>query len=653
MAGLFAYEKMYNHFELPSNIDDGSQELSTAPTTPDGSLTFSPVLGNLILDDEISVENNDAATIMNSSAHSAMKNVCCIGAGYVGGPTAAIMALNNPQTSFSVVDKDPLRIQQWNSKHLPIHEPGLPEIIRICRDGTRGFTLPCSFNNKGKVSMEWQEEIYIPARSPNLFFSNNVERCMSEADMIIIAVNTPTKEYGIGAGKATDMTAVESVVRDIAKYARNGTIVVEKSTVPCRTSDFITNTLKIHRPNDTFPILSNPEFLSAGTAVHNLLYPDRVLIGSSRTPTHTYSTTALASHHLTSIYHFLPPSKIIHTSLASSELSKLVSNAMLAQRISSINSIACIAEHINAEISSVSAAVGADTRIGDKYLKAGIGFGGSCFKKDVRSLVYLAEGLGLSEVAQYWEAALGVNEWVGKRWVKRVMECIGGGMGMGGLRGKKVAVLGYAFKRGTGDVRESLAKGVLERLARERPREAVVWDEGCDGKVLREEIKEFEWVSVENCLYAACEGADALLICRELEDPVDSGEENKRKVKQPRTFIGIYPTETELLQLSKNLASLPGTGHDHEDPLGRLYLEPECEEGCEKCIKEREDADKKKGKVEERIDWRRIVKGMNAPRWIFDGRGIVDRVTMEEIGREMGVEVRVVGVGRKSEFGEW
>ncbi|PQE14941.1 UDP-glucose 6-dehydrogenase protein [Rutstroemia sp. NJR-2017a WRK4] len=624
---------MTDHFELPSNLDNDLHDLSTAPTTPDGSLTCSPVLRNLTLDDEISVGNNDAATIMSSSPYSTLKNVCCVGAGYVGGPTAAILALNNPLIKFSVLDKDPLRIQQWNSKHLPIHETGLPEIIRICRDGTRSFTLPSNPDLKGGVM---KEDIHIPARSPNLFFSTDVEKCMREADMIIIAVNTPTKNYGIGAGKATDMTAVEAVVRDIARWARDRTIVVEKSTVPCRTSEFISGLLRTHRPTHTFPILSNPEFLSAGTAIQDLLSPDRVLIGSS--------PTSHATHLLTSLYHFLPPAKIIHTSLASSELSKLVSNAMLAQRISSINSIACIAENIGADIADISAAVGADTRIGDKYLRAGIGFGGSCFKKDIGCLVYLAEGLGLHEVAGYWRGVVGMNEWVRRRWVERVVGCVGGG-----LRGKRVGVLGWAFKRGTGDVRESVAGEVLAGVLGERPDEVRVWDGGCEGEVLREEVGGLEGrerVRVMEGLYAACEGADVLLICRELEDPIPSPEEPKGEVKEPISFTGLYPTEMELLQLSKTLSSISGAGE--ADPLNRLNPEPACEQDCEKC--EREIRKMKGGDKQERIDWKRIIKGMNAPRWMFDGRGCLDEGMMGKIARELGVEVRVVGVGRGCDF---
>ncbi|PQE09210.1 UDP-glucose 6-dehydrogenase protein [Rutstroemia sp. NJR-2017a BBW] len=525
-----------------------------------------------------------------------------------GGPTAAILALNNPLITFSVLDKDPLRIRQWNSKHLPIHETGLPEIIRICRDGTRSFTL----SRNPDIS---KEELHIPARAPNLFFSTDVEKCMREADMIIIAVNTPTKNYGIGAGKATDMTAVEAVVRDVARWARDGTVLVEKSTVPCRTGEFIAGLLRTHRPTHTFPILSNPEFLSAGTAIQDLLSPDRVLIGSSPT-----SPSPHATHHLTSLYHFLPPAKIIHTSLASSELSKLVSNAMLAQRISSINSIACIAEHLWARIREL-----------------GIG-----------CLVYLAEGLGLHEVAGYWRGVVGMNEWVRRRWVERVVGCVGGGMA--GLRGKRVAVLGWAFKRGTGDVRESVAGEVLAGVLGERPDEVRVWDGGCEGEVLREEVRGLEGrerVRVEEGLYAACEGADVLLICRELEDPIPSPEEPKGEVKEPISFTGLYPTEMELLQLSKTLSSISGAGE--ADPLNRLNPEPACEPDCEKCEREKKDRDRKT-KGEGRTDWKRIIKGMNTPRWIFDGRGVLDKGVMEKIGRELGVEVRVVGVGSGCDF---
>ncbi|TGO37859.1 hypothetical protein BHYA_0087g00170 [Botrytis hyacinthi] len=613
----------------PLDTDGSTHDISTAPTTPDGSLTFSPMLQALNLDDGIAFENSLRS---ENSTHRLVQNVCFVGAGYVGGPTAAMLALQNPQINFTVVDKDTFRINQWNSKHLPIHEQDLAEIIRKCRDGSRAFSFSNDLSTENAESSpedisEHTDYIHIPARSPNLFFSDNIEECLGEADMIMIAVNTPTKTYGIGAGKATDMTAVESVVQDIGKYAKSGAIIVEKSTVPGGTSEFIKDILAIHRPNEIFPILSSPEFLSAGSAVQDLLHPDRILIGSS----HSHTST-LAAHSLASLYHWIPSQKLIHTSTASSELSKLVSNAMLAQRISSINSISAICEAINADIDEVSLAVGLDSRIGGKYLKAGIGFGGSCFGKDIKSLIYLAERLGMDEVVAYWESVLVVNEWQRKRWVERIVKKMGGG-----LRGKKVVVLGYTFKRGTGDVRESLAREVIRMLGEEKPGEIVVWDDGCHRDVLKEEVKGVASARVEEDLYMACERADALLICRELEDSTKGGSE---KLVDPRPFFGC-PSEMDLLELRGYLSSQSCAEVDVYDPLGRLYPEPPCEEGCTKC----EYGRNTNVSAEQVIDWKRIVKGMKAPRWMFDGRGVVDRTEMEKIGKDVGVEVRVVGVG--------
>ncbi|KAM0157921.1 hypothetical protein ACHAPG_004467 [Botrytis cinerea] len=624
---------------MPLDTDESAHDTSTAPTTPDGSLTFSPMLQALSLDDGITFENS----LRNeSSTPHLVKNVCCVGAGYVGGPTAAILALQNPQIIFTVFDKDTSRIKQWNSKHLPIHEPGLSEIIRICRDGSRAFSISYdqSTENAESSSEEFSEHanhIRIPARSPNLFFSDNVEKCLGEADLIMIAVNTPTKTYGIGAGKATDMTAVESAVQDVGTFAKHGAIIVGKSTVPGRTGDFIKDIdidalkLAIRRPNEIFPILSSPEFLSAGSAVQDLLHPDRILIGSSSS-----RISSLAAQSLASLYHWIPPQNLIHTTTASSELAKLVSNAMLAQRISSINSISAICEAVNADIDEVSLAVGLDSRIGDKYLKAGIGFGGSCFGKDIKSLIYLAEGLGLDEVAAYWESVIMINEWQRRRWIERIVRKMGGG-----LRGKKVAVLGYTFKQGTGDVRESLARKVVRMLDEEKPGEIVVWDDGCDRKVLKEEINGIESARAEEDLYTACEMADALLICRELENSTKRKSEEKI---DPRPFFG-YPSEMDLLDFRKYLLSQSCAEVSMNDPLGRFYPEPPCEENCAKC---EHGKDTNTGK-EQDIDWKRIVKGMKTPRWIFDGRGVVNRTELENIGKDVGVEVRVVGVGRQ----EW
>lgn len=307
---------------------------------------------------------------------------------------------------------------------------------------------------------------------------------------------------------------------------------------------------------------------------------------------------------------------------------------MLAQRISSINSISVICEYTGADIDEVSKAVGRDRRIGNEYLKAGIGFGGSCFAKDVKSLIYLAEGLGLEEVAMYWESVLIINEWQRKRWMKGIVGKMGGG-----LREKRIVVLGYAFKKGTGDMRESLARDVVEMLVDERPGEIVVWDDGCEIEVLRKELESFKNARVEGDLYTACEGADAVLVCRELERS-----SSNLQLMDPRPFT-IYPSEVDVLDLKVFLSSKSDSDSVYRDSLGRLYPEQACEENCVKC----EQREKTHSREQRSIDWKRIVTGMNAPRWIFDGRGVVDRAELEKIGKDIGAEIRIVGVGRQ----EW
>ncbi|KAK0124759.1 hypothetical protein ONS96_008642 [Cadophora gregata f. sp. sojae] len=369
--------------QRPNVVSEADSEhncnyVSTAPTTPDGSLTFSPVLQAMKLQDaledvSINVAMSSKVTISrneNEASARTIQNICCIGAGYVGGPTAAMIAFQNPHIKVAVVDRDPRRIAQWNSKHLPIHEPGLEYILRIGRDGSRTCNISHESHQISSSSTESSSssttsecesqcaefsEIDIPARSPNLHFSTEVSKCISEADIVLIAVNTPTKTRGLGAGRATDVTALEAVTKEIALHTKTGAILVEKSTVPCRTSELIRDTLQVYRPNEHFEILSNPEFLAEGTAINDLLNPPRILIGSSATPSGRAAASTLAS-----IYSWIPPSRIITTNTWSSELSKLVANAMLAQRISSINSISAICEKTGADISEISQSIGSD-----------------------------------------------------------------------------------------------------------------------------------------------------------------------------------------------------------------------------------------------------------------------------------------------------
>ncbi|PSS16541.1 hypothetical protein M430DRAFT_140668 [Amorphotheca resinae ATCC 22711] len=653
---------------LPSTVDseEGLFDISTAPTTPDGSLTFSPVLKAAQLQDvfgdaastkeqEIKGISSLDATLCSSGV--GVKNICCVGAGYVGGPTAAVMAFQNPHINVTVVDRDSSRIKQWESKHPPIYEPGLHEILRIARDGSKA----CSFYNEPTRSEsidgmssassatsecesqcgEHRDEIVISARQPNLFFSTEVSKCISEADIILIAVNTPTKMRGVGAGRATDVTALEAVTREIAIHAKPGAILVEKSTVPCRTAQLIQDTLKAHRPNLTFEVLSNPEFLAAGTAVTDLLSPDRVIIGSSDTPSGRRAAAALASVYAS----WVPLSRIVTMNIWSSELSKLVANAMLAQRISSINSISAICEKTGADIDEVARSIGLDPRIGNKYLKAGIGFGGSCFKKDILSLVYLAQNLGLEEVADYWTKVLEINEWQRTRYVRRIISCLNGT-----LVGKKLAVLGYAFKKDTSDTRESPALECIKALLEDGPREIAVFDLFCDPTIIRSEIRRLLGaevlregggpIEIYSDAYRACDSSHAVIImtdCDEFRNTASSSATPRRKLQQdPRPFQHLSPTESEVLRLQSHLSTT-------STPLQRFVDEPECESGCVRCGIEMEKRELKgEGAVRstERLDWARIAYHLQKPKWVFDGRGVLD------IGGMEGLGVRLEGIGR-------
>ena len=362
-----------------------------------------------------------------------VKNICCIGAGYVGGPTMAVIAEHCQDINVYVVDIDTKKIAQWNHEdlnYLPVYEPNLDKIIKKCR-------------NK------------------NLFFSNEIEKYISISDIVFISVNTPTKVRGFGAGKASDLKWVEACARQVANFARNHTIVVEKSTLPVRTAEVIQNILEIaqrkkkeNKDSTTFDVLSNPEFLSEGTAINDLRNPDRVLIGGNNNK---------AIKTLSAIYeNWVSKDKILHTNIWSSELAKLTSNAFLAQRISSINSISAICESTGADVREVSRAIGKDTRIGSKFLDSGPGFGGSCFKKDILNLVYIAKFYGLNEVADFWESVVNINTWHQSRISQLVIKNL-----FGTLAGKKIIILGFAFKANTNDTRESAAIQICKDLINE------------------------------------------------------------------------------------------------------------------------------------------------------------------------------------------
>ena len=356
--------------------------------------------------------------------------ILCIGAGYVGGPTMAMIAEKCPEYRVEVVDINAARIAAWNSDRLPIYEPGLDEVVR---------------RNRGR----------------NLFFSTEIEKGIEEADIIFVSVNTPTKTFGQGAGMASDLQYIEKTARKILECAKSDKIVIEKSTLPVRTAQAMDRILHSGGNGVKFDVLSNPEFLAEGTAIEDLLAPDRVLIGG-----HDDARGRAAIEKLAAIYeHWVPAEKIIRTNLWSSELSKLVANAFLAQRVSSINAISAICERTEADVDEVARAIGHDARIGPKFLKASIGFGGSCFKKDILNLVYIARSLGLAEVADYWEQVVKLNDWQHDRFVARMISEM-----FNTVAGKRIAVFGFAFKADTGDIRESPAIRVCRCLLEERAR---------------------------------------------------------------------------------------------------------------------------------------------------------------------------------------
>jgi len=356
-----------------------------------------------------------------------IKNICCIGAGYVGGPTMSIIAQKNPKINVYVVDMDSSKIAAWNSKNfenLPVFEPGLSKVVR-------------------------------QSRGRNLFFSTEINKHIDKADMIFISVNTPTKISGEGKGYAADLKYVEACAKQIAEVSKSNKIIVEKSTVPVRTSEKIKQILRSNNTDFDFQILSNPEFLAEGTAMRDLEIPDRVLIGGDNT---IEGKKAIDS--LVEIYSsWVPKKNILTTNLWSSELSKLTANAFLAQRISSINSLSELCEQTGADIEEVSKAIGMDSRIGNSFLKTSVGFGGSCFQKDILNLVYIARSLGLENVANYWEQILIINNHQRNRFSKKIVNCI-----KENKLKPRVLILGWAFKKNTNDSRESAAIYVANNL---------------------------------------------------------------------------------------------------------------------------------------------------------------------------------------------
>ncbi|MBC7365321.1 MAG: UDP-glucose 6-dehydrogenase [Undibacterium sp.] len=407
--------------------------------------------------------------------------ICCIGAGYVGGPTMAMIALKAPHIQVTVVDMNATRIAAWNSDTLPIYEPGLDEVVK---------------QRRGK----------------NLHFSTDVRGTIKAADIIFVAVNTPTKSYGVGAGRAADLRFIESVARTIAEVADTSKIIVEKSTIPVKTAETIKDILAANGHGAKFQVLSNPEFLAEGTAVADLISPDRVLIGGERTPEGDIAVKTLVDVYA----NWVPRERIITTNLWSSELSKLVANAFLAQRISSINSISALCEATGADVDEVANAIGKDSRIGPKFLKASVGFGGSCFQKDILNLAYLCEKFGLPEVSSYWESVVKMNDWQKHRFASKIVSSL-----YGSVADKKIAVLGFAFKKDTNDTRESAAIAVCRDLLAEQAKVAV-YDPKVPAKEIRHDVlgkdKEDARLSVVHSAYEAATGAHALAIVTEWDE---------------------------------------------------------------------------------------------------------------------------------------
>ena len=406
--------------------------------------------------------------------------ICCIGAGYVGGPTMAMIAHKCEAHSVTVVDINEARIAAWNSDNLPIYEPGLDEIVKA-------------------------------ARGKRLFFSTDVDTAIREADMIFMSVNTPTKTYGVGAGRAADLRFIEKCARKIAEVSEGDKIVVEKSTLPVRTAESIKSILHANAKGRKFEILSNPEFLAEGTAIADLENPDRVLVGGDPSP-----EGQAAIQKLVDVYaSWVPREKILTTNLWSSELSKLTANAFLAQRISSINAISALCEATGANVDEVAHSIGTDSRIGPKFLKSSVGFGGSCFQKDILNLVYLCEHFGLPEVAAYWNGVIEMNDYQKHRFGRRVISTL-----YNTVADKKIAVLGFAFKKDTNDTRESAAIYVCGDLLEEQANVAI-YDPKVPESQIRDDLNasaDFSALTVCTDAYEACQDAHAVLILTEWDE---------------------------------------------------------------------------------------------------------------------------------------
>jgi UDPglucose 6-dehydrogenase len=418
-----------------------------------------------------------------------IKNICCIGAGYVGGPTMSVIAQKCPEIKVTVVDINKQRIADWNDadlSKLPVYEPGLSDVVK-------------------------------EARGRNLFFSTDIDKAIDEAEMIFISVNTPTKTYGKGKGMAADLKYIELCARQIARIAKNDKIVVEKSTLPVRTAETLRSILDNTGNHVKFQILSNPEFLAEGTAISDLHNADRVLIGGEESPEGQEAMQALADVYA----HWLPKERILLTNVWSSELSKLTANAFLAQRVSSINSLSALCEKTEANIEEVARAIGSDSRIGSKFLKASVGFGGSCFQKDILNLVYICRSVGLQEVADYWEQVIIMNDYQKHRFADKIITTL-----FNTVSGKEIAFLGWAFKKDTNDTRETAAMYVADILMDDLAN-IVVYDPKVNPEQMftnidylnsRSEQQNREQLKPVNNPYSACKNAHAVAVLTEWDE---------------------------------------------------------------------------------------------------------------------------------------
>lgn len=415
-----------------------------------------------------------------------INSICCLGAGYVGGPTMAMIAAKCPHIEVTVCDMNQARIDAWNSDTLPVYEPGLKEVVEACR---------------GK----------------NLHFTTDLKPAIAAADLIFVCVGTPTKSHGIGAGRAADLRYIESAARLIAEVSEGNKIIVEKSTIPVKTATAIQAILAANSTtNATFQVLSNPEFLAEGTAVTDMENPDRILIGGEQTPEGQAALEALVSVYA----NWVPREKIITTNLWSSELSKLVANAFLAQRISSINSISALCEATGADVDEVARAIGFDSRIGSKFLKASVGFGGSCFQKDILNLVYLCESYNLTQVATYWRSVVEINDYQKSRFVEKIVRTL-----FNTVAGKRIAILGFAFKKDTNDTRESAAIHIVRDLVAENAH-VVIYDPRVPVETIHRDLLEVGIpqdiinfnVEIAADPYAAVTGAHALATLTEWDE---------------------------------------------------------------------------------------------------------------------------------------